>query len=375
MKKPFNKNKILNRLWFFLLFLGIISFAIQFTQFTIWPLRGYSKELNHVEFSWKSYFNGTYQIQKESYLTRYLKTAPIFARAYNEYFFRLFHKAKANNIYIGDDWVLNEYFYIESYLGNDLLDKNKVDSMVEKVKSTQLTISGLNKQFLYVVTPNKTEFFKDFFDETKHAVPSNNNYKQFIKAFNDKGIKYIDFNHYFNHTKFDYPVFTKGGIHWSQYAAALAADSIIKYIRHEIDSTIYPFESNNIEVKQAEKVDIDVWASMNLLIPNPYGNAAYPIWKNPPAEVPKKLNMLVISDSFFWQLYSSGFENWFQNLYFNYYNQLIYQKDQSKDKTMQNLKEMLDQCDIIIVMSTEAKIKDAGWGFFDDVKTIYQTSN
>jgi hypothetical protein len=171
-----------------------------------------------------------------------------------------------------------------------------------------------------------------------------------------------------------YPLYPKYGIHWSNYGAALAADSIIKHIEYlraiDMPNLIY----NEVELKQPVGIDYDIGDALNLLFRLKSFDMADPTIKTEAAKNKVKPSVLVISDSFYWGMYGFGIANSFKKDHFWYYNKQVYPETFYDELFVQDIelgKEIQDH-DVFIVMATEATLSKIGWGFLENVEMFFK---
>jgi len=193
------------------------------------------------------------------------------------------------------------------------------------------------------------------------------NYKNWLYYLNLYQIPYLDFRKAFLAAKdsTSAPLFSNQGIHWSTYGAQFALDSVAAYLnsqygfngpRRQIDSLVL---SENYDA-----VEYDIESSLNLLCPMPRQKLAY---SSNTFTAGTKPRLLMISDSFFFQLYGSGFANQlFDDPLFYYYHirALKYSEiDYPEDPTAKSLKQVLDYIDVVCLMAVDINLKDFPWAF------------
>src|SRR5207253_3372882 len=127
--------------------------------------------------------------------------------------------------------------------------------------------------------------------------------------------------------KSKYPLYPQYGIHWSNYGAVKAFDSITSYIEHKLHVNLPDLRISSIKTPDTlQPADDDLITSMNLLWQPKTYKMAYPVFKVfYDSLVHKKLNSLVVADSYWWQIYGFGLHtNTFKANDFWYYNIGVY---------------------------------------------------
>lgn len=336
------------------------------------PLKGAITESVSVPFSIQSWFSYSYQSQEEEYLTNTFGFRSLFIRIHNQIDYVLFNVANANGVIIGKNNVLFEEAYINAYNGLDFIGTDSINQILYRLKYVTDTLEKLNKHLIVVFAPGKASFYPECFPE-KYKMPVSNftNYKVLSFGANKIGLHVIDFNYWFLQNKFKskYPLFPKHGIHWSKYGMVLAADSIIKKIEQLRRINMPNISYNNIEVKRPQDEDCDIGDGMNLWFDLKGFDMAYP---NIIISDDQKLNRpdaLVISDSFFWGMYNFGISNCFNKVHFWYYNKEVFPESANKIiyTDSLNIKQEVLNHDVIIIMATEANLKNIGWGFINNI--------
>jgi hypothetical protein len=169
-----------------------------------------------------------------------------------------------------------------------------------------------------------------------------------------------------------YPFFPKYGVHWAPYGVELAADSI--FIRIErIDSIqLRRMKAINYYMDQAHDVDYDIAAGLNLFFGPGKDIIAYPEHEyiQPPGYTMPKL--LVISDSFYYNLFDRFNFSFSENIFWYYFRDTrTLHLDPPPYPSTEEVRNRIMQSDIIILMVNESKIHDMGWGLLEKTDEIF----
>lgn len=322
--------------------------------------------------SWKeNWFNGGFQNSFEQYFKEEIGFRPFFIRCFNQIQFDLFGKAKS--AVVGEDGVLFEERYIKTKLGEDFLGKEAIKQKVENIETLTKQLKAVNKNLLIVLAPNKARYYKDKIPNSFAKIDTSN-YEVFVNEFKQKKIDYIDFNNWFFNQKelYEYKLIPKYGIHWSNYGAYLATDSIIKFCNSKFQYSIpYLKLDSIISTKTPRTPDYDIGETLNLftlLDDETYFYPEYSIVRNSTC---KKKNLLVISDSFFDQIYSTKFSTEiFNKTHYWYYNREVRGVKKHK-KNDNDLKNTLPNTDLVIIMMTEWNLYRIGFGVIEEMNSFY----
>jgi len=228
-------SKTIKKLLLSLMLIGLVFPLIQ-AQLSIFELRkldgSFDKKVRPV-FSKENWFKGSFQDSLQDYTEENIGFRNFLVRLNNQMAFWLFNEARAKQVIIGKSNYLFEQNYIDSYFGRDFIGEDAIADKVYKLKfiSDQLKNKGID--LMVVITPGKGDFYPEYIPDKYYEGESNQrNYTIYLEELKKKNIPTIDFNAYFKlqKSKSDYPLYTKGGIHWSHYAELLAGDSIISFV-------------------------------------------------------------------------------------------------------------------------------------------------
>jgi hypothetical protein len=357
-----------------LLFIPLIQGKFNLIKLT--PLKGAISQPEKKYFSIAGWFSGIYQEQEEKYLNETFGFRSLFIRINNQLAFNLFNKAKANSVIVGKKNYLFEENYIKAYYGIDYIGYDSIAHRMQRLKYIQDTLTKLNKNIILVFAAGKGSFYHEYFPDSYKNKNGITNYETHIEFAKKLGLNFIDFNRYFidNKDKSKYPLYPQYGIHWSYYGMCLAADSIIRHIEKVRNIDMPNLFWNEIEFCEYKKGDYDIADGMNILFKLHSFKMAYPKIQFQSESGKTKPSVLVISDSFYWGLYDFGISNAFSTSHFWFYNKQIYPESfKSPLETNQvNLKEAIDQHDVIIILATEATLPGFGWGFIENTFNLFK---
>jgi len=369
--------KIHGTLLILIILLLIIPFIqSEFNLIKLTPLKGAFTQSEKTHFNISNWFSGTYQEQGEKYLNETFGFRNLFIRINNQLAFSFFNKANVWNVIIGKKNYLYDEIYIKAYYGTDFIGIDSTMHRMQKLKYIQDTLSKLNKDIILVFGTGKGSFYPEYIPDRYKTKKGLTNYEIHVNLAQKMDINLIDFNKYFlkNKDKLKYPLYPQYGIHWSNYAMCIAADSIIRYIEKKRKIDMPNLFWNAVELSQPKEVDYDIADGMNLLFKLKSFNMAYPNIQFESDSNKTKPSVLVISDSFYWGMFNFGITNAFTNSHFWYYNKEIYPDSyQSPLVTSKiNLKNEISRHDVIIIMATEPNLTNLGWGFIENAYNLFK---
>ncbi len=343
------------------------------------PLQGDFIPAAKPELTLNSWFDMEYQTAFEPYLEENLGFHNDFIRLNNQLDFSLFNKANAEGVVVGNDGQLFEADYIRAYLGKDFVGYQIIDRKARRIKFLQ---EHLKREFdidlVIMLEPGKASVYPEFIPERYDiAGRTTSNYEAYIEKFKEYHVKHIDFNKYFIDIKdtFDYPVFTKNGIHWSIYAMTFAADSMLKYIEGIRNIKMPTAYIGGWEyTDQAQRTDNDVSKTMNLLWEPKMDTMAYPEYKFIVEEGDEKPMVLVVGDSYYWNIFNTRIpKNLFRNEAFWFFYKKVYPDFYFEPTYVSdlNLQQEIEKQDIIILSITERFQYIFDWRFIDNLYNLY----
>ncbi|MDP4826055.1 MAG: hypothetical protein NWR73_00090 [Flavobacteriales bacterium] len=344
-----------------------------FAYFETRPLDGYQKEVEYPQFGTEQWFDGDFQSDADAYLNVHFGFRNTLVRAYNEFYFKVFHYSQTQGVVIGKDNYLFEENYINAHLGRDYLGEEEIAQKVEKLSFIRDALAKENVELVVVFAPGKGSFCSDFIpDEYEPWDKQITNYEVYRDKLKSTSIPFVDFHRWFDQMKDTtaYPLFSPTGIHWSRYGELLVADSLLSYLSVLREEQLVDLEFTGMRTsKVLEFTDDDAERGMNLMCDIPDLEMAYPdiLWKADSNTV--KPNAIVVGDSYYWGLFNSGFSyQAFSNGQFWYYNQDIYNnwEQGSKSKSEIDVRSNLINSDIVILLCTDANLYKFAFGFIDE---------
>ncbi|MBU2650517.1 MAG: hypothetical protein KKA81_06255 [Bacteroidetes bacterium] len=352
-------------------------------------LPGLQKELFHIperslkgavvnsekpEFSFSGWWSGDYQDKYDKYLEDHIGFRNFLVRLNNQIDYSLFNQINAQGVTVGKEGYLYELNYIRGYLGMDFLGQEILD---EKIKQIEFTSQWLKEQGTVLIcafAPGKGRFYPEYFPSPYDTIhPAGyTNYGYYTEKLSTDSVEIIDFNALFLNWKdtSKYILYPRYGIHWSTYGVGLAIDTLIRRIESLLNKDITDFDWQEVVITDDLRYDdYDIADGMNLLCKLPCDEMAYPRFRYN-EEGKYKPKILVIADSFFWQILGqghakrvfSGCDFWY------YYSQAFHLEDGVPpvlDKA--HLPEKLKEYDVVMTLYTEANLPKMANGFYEDV--------
>ncbi|MFA9219622.1 MAG: hypothetical protein ACEQSL_00390 [Sediminibacterium sp.] len=355
------------------LFLPMIQMVKPFVE--VGPLFGSIVPTAKDSLTLEAWFDGTYQENRNKYINEQFGFRNTAVRLHNQIAFSLFRKAKANGVIIGKEDYLYEIKYINAFRGAEEINQSELDSNLFMLKAIQSKLKEKGVELIVVMNPGKASFYSEFIPDEFPIVSNRSYYSEYQKGLESQGIQHIDFGKWFREMKgkTPAPLFPKTGIHWSQYGATLAADSLVNYCMKLFGKSMNEFGWNKKDLPLStsmESVDDDIGLGMNLYWPIEVLPMAYPRVsvkvKVDSANKGIQPKVAVISDSYFFNLMQLPWApDIFSELNFYFYNKQLHKRPEGTMTNSDPLSQMkeIEKSNVVFVMATECNMDKLGWGF------------
>lgn len=323
------------------------------------------------QFTWYNWLNNTFQEKYEKYHNDSLGLKEFFVRLNNQVKYSLYSKTNAKDVVVGKENYLFEGGYIREFLGLNFIGKEKIQNKVNQIKKVQEELSS-HSVFLPVFAPGKATYFSEYIPHKENENKKDStNYNTYIDLFKSDNVKYLDFNSIFLNIKsrVKYPLYPKGGIHWTDYGVSIALDSLKEFLESNSGIKLGKIHYEGFEAPEKPiNPDDDIALSMNLLFEYDHYQMYYPNYSfdNKNNSKPK---LLVIGDSYGFNILNSEVtKNLFSTVELWYYFKTIHPARANKIREVKdlNIKQEIKDFDIVLLLSTETNIYKYGFGFLDE---------
>jgi len=369
-----------------LLLLSLPALQARFGFAVIPPLDGYFERVSPPEAAtWSNLLSSRYQEQMERYLNDQLGFREWFIRLRNQVDYSLFKKLHATDTVLGKNGVLFQGAHIKSYLGDDFLGEDEIKFYARRLRTIQDDLARQGTQLLCVLAPGKPRYQPEDLPRTaQEAWVNKANYPVFAREFAANGVHTLDAVQLFQHWKKTaaYPLFPRGGTHWSGYSITLVADTLFRQLEHLGNYDLPNFRSlpGVVTTTDLRFTDADIAKALNLLRdPAPYPMAYPEVVFEPLKGNQRRANVLLIGDSFTQSF--SGFYHHLDHLLdgrsrFWYYNETTFWPDSlpaSEERNVHklNLREQLQGRDAVVLVATEQNMNRYGFGFIDEAYHLF----
>lgn len=361
---------------FILIFIGCFYFEQQFGLIKLKPLDGVKELARKPRLILANVSTGAYQDSLNNYLNENVGFRPGLIRQLNKLQFDLFNVTKAPGVVIGKNGILFIESYINNYIGINFVGKTKADELIRKTKQLQDSLEKNGVDLCVVFAPGKATYYSEYIPDYYLARKKDTtNYSYYSTNFIKNRINFIDFNKYYKDKKesFTYPIYPEYGTHWTSYGAALAVDSIIKYIEQKKKIDLPDFAYSDVSLRDSlNERDYDIGILLNL--PKTLAHKPMPYPKYSYNEENKvKPDVLVVGDSYWWCMVGDDIpQHLFKEDAYWFYNKDIYIHNvKIGDVSAVSFAKELAKRDVIILMATEATYDLFPYGFISKAYEIY----
>jgi hypothetical protein len=329
------------------------------------------------DFSRSEWLSGTFQETFNTQLENHIGFRNALVRLNNQIDFTAFGQANAEGVIAGKNGELFEEDYLREATGMHYVGDEVWKRKAAQLKAVQDTLAVLGKTLVVLFEPGKATFYPERMPRKYRNIPGKlSNYQQMLKSFDNQQVNVLDLDAYFRQLKGNqwYPLFLKGGTHWSYFGATLAADTALAYLAQKSGMDLPDMKIEGIEqLDTIRHPDNDIGLAMNLIFPLRQEKPAYPIISFSKNDS-KPADVLIVGDSFYFNwlnnfILSSAFGN-FDFWYYN--NNIIHGNGSADGKTAdKNFKDEIMKRDIILIMITGRFHHAFAWNFDEQLYNLF----
>lgn len=328
--------------------------------------------------SWALWMSGDFQQTFNDRLEANIGFHDWLVRINNQLVYSMFKETTAEGVIVGRQGELFEEDYIRAYLGEFFVGERAWEGKAERLRKVQDTLAAMGKTLLVVFEPGKGSLNPEKFPgKYTGAEKKTSNYDYFSKQLKQAKVNTLDLIQFFDLKKnsADYLLFPQTGTHWSYYGAALAADTTLAHLQKLHGHCVPDMTIDSLgSLPRPRHPDDDIWLAMNVLLPVPAQNLAYPRLSFETDNQKPKCKILVVGDSFYFNWQSDGVMfNAFENADFWYYNQSVWGRqgvETGKTNQLDFRNEVLSR-DIILIMITERFHHNFAWKFDEQLYELF----
>lgn len=362
---------LLNKGFVALLLAGVVLIHVH----KEWPfirlpkLRNSIAEVSKPEFSKESWLEGTFQHGWEAFLKRHNAFFNSALMIFNQLEYSLFSRAHADGVIAGREGYLFEEKYIKAYFGTDRVADEKMNQFIEDLELVKKGLDSIGVKFVVAVAPSKVSFFPEYLPRRYDgfSIPEKTNRSIIKEALSHSDIPFLDLNEWYTGLKDESPyiLYSKKGIHWTEYGMTLAMDTFIRFTENLLGKDLPDIQIDSVEFSYKPRgTDDDVEDGMNLIRRYRGEELAYPNYSFEEGAF-DTVKMIMVSDSYGKGLYRCGlFTESFDSSQLWYYNFGIESAGGSCDIVRkENWLDVVKDNDLVVLMATEGTLRHLFWGF------------
>lgn len=363
--------------FFFLCLLSLGLSAVPFSQqlIHIKPLAGENPP-RLAPPSTKSWFSAKWQKKQQKYAQRAATFRPNLIRWRNQLWYALFEELPSGEVLAGKDGFLYNLNSVKSQgpVPEKLLKHLPV--FVGRMKRLQDTLNAHNKQLLVVLAPSKELIYPEYLPAGwESSIANEHRASHFVRELNRQQVHQLDLIRGFQSLKKQQPhlLFSPAGLHWSEYGATLAIDSLLQKSSEVLQMPLASIQITELGLTEKLSLrDRDLEQFLNLMhYPSTAAEMAYPTVEVLHSTT-KKPRLLVVGDSFYETMLATGlidqaFDT--QSAYWFYNRDVFLGLDQDNPPVSEvNLVEALEQTDLLIFLANPVNLQLIPAGFLDRVE-------
>lgn len=344
-------------------------------------LTGVSVEAERPVLTKKGLLDGTVQTELDNYVSQKIPGRDLMIKVRNQLIFTLYDKSPNQNIVIGKNRNLFEKEYVLKYEKvYPPADKEFVVDLCEKLTVIQDKLEAKGKELYLFITPTKVRYYEEDVPDIYRVATSfgdrTGNYEVLTETLEDYDFKVYDsipFVAGYRETAdaAGMPLYYKTGSHWSLVVGAEVASDLTRFLD---ENSAYSFPETHVEyapVPTPLHPDSDIFNVINVFT-KPYDSYYTAEVKVDGVMAPEeeRPNMFCRGGSFMGQtlnhLINDGMfqkDTYVENTIF--YRNGFSEPGSFSDYGELNLKEELEQADIVILEVNEAHIPVMSFGLID----------
>lgn len=345
-----------------------------FPYITSMGVKGAFEPAPDTTFTWRTWWNGTYQKQKNAYWNDHVGFHSDFVRINNQLDYSLFGVLHAKTVVEGKGGCLYERGYITLPSGEHFMGTIKTSRKVRLLSALRDSLAKRNIPVLFVLAPNKARIYPEFIpDSIRFTIADSSNYNVLLTQLKQYDIPHIDVIDWFVKIKpqVPHPLNSLYGTHWSSYGVALFADSLSRYINKiglYAPKVTYKIRQEKNPLTIMKSSEYDIAQGLNLILPLPgIDSIACPVYTYKEDTTKAKITPVFLSDSFFWMLMNDGVSrNLFSPNYefWNYGHDVVVEGKPWRRHNIETAQSELYDKSMLIIISSESNMTNVGFGLF-----------
>jgi hypothetical protein len=274
-------------------------------------LRGIEESTKLPELSLRSFWDGEFQKNYQSWFNENIGFRGALIRTENQLNFSLFRDISSRSpskISLGKEDYLFERSYLQAYKEADSIRDEDLRNLAVRLKRLQDRLSARGIAFLLLISPSKPELYSDKLPRhiALRGEELKTDYKTFLQELTANGVRTLDAPRLLSAERAatGYPVFPKSGTHWSYYASCLITNLILKEIEEQLQKKLIKIDCSSLEWDDRPRLhDKDLAELINVWDPSPtFEKMPYPRSRSVRDGSEERPKAIIIGSSFVWPL-------------------------------------------------------------------------
>ena len=370
---------ILSCLLVILAFAPMVQEHLNFPR--IKPLAGVTTPVTVPKLTWKNIKSGHFQRSLEQYIRYHYGYRPITIRCYNQYLWDFYHKTNTGSVltFGKEGWFYEPWFVEDYYHGGTYNQKKDSLTLARALNDEAFRLYQLQHileeygTLLFVCqAPGKDIVYPEYLpDDTISNRPKILSAREhYENKFEELDINHINMEQWFLQMKdtVHFNLFPQKGTHWSNLASLYAADSIFHYIEAKKDLQLNQLIIGKPYIGAIRKPDNDLEALLNLERPLKSLPQHYAEVRVEPRRGAVKPRIIVIGDSFYWNLCQQiPMDSLFSSSAYWYYNSTVYFDSLHHSTQELDLVDEVLNADVVMIMYSSTQLYKMSNGFSQDL--------
>ena len=336
-----------------------------------------------VDLNWQNWFSGEYQKKYEAWFNAHIGFRSPMVMLANQVNFSVFrqnaYSEERTNVLLGkDDWLF-EGLSVRAYQWPGWRTNVELEEAVQKLaKLQQLMMAKRGIPVPLVIAPSKPQMYPEYMPPThkkkRMSVEESvfTDYQRVVPLLQEKNVLVGDGHAVLKRMKHqkEHRFFAKGGMHWNDYAAFLVLKDLRQRVNPKLKKPLPLPEITGFEKRPAEREDTDLAKLMNIYTTDAiFTDEMYPSVKQPDVPLEKRPRVLIVGDSFSYQLaYVLKHYGMCRDVSIYDYFQTLrsHTGEMIESKANINWDQLLSSYDLILIENVENMIPEFGFGFVDE---------
>ncbi len=386
MTKRTDIERLIRTVWIVAIWITLMVVLVQtyhpYAQ--VHPLQGVLvPSTPKVALNWQNWFSGKYQKTYEAWLNTHVGFRSSMIRLANQVNYTVFHQSvyweEGTRVLLGkDDWLF-EGLSVRAYQWPGWRTDAELEEAVEKLaKLQQLMMKKRGIPMPLVLAPSKPQMYPEHMESTHQTRHMNveesvfTDYQRVIPLLKSKNVMVSDGHAVLRKLKNEkeHSFFPKSGMHWNDYAAFLVLLDLRKQVNPKLDHSLPLPEITGFEKRSPEREDTDLAKLMNIYTTNAIiTDEMYPLVKQPSVPLEQRPRVLIVGDSFSYQLaYALKQYGMCRDVFIYDYFQTLRSHTGNIIESKANISwdQLLSSYDLILIENVENLIPEFGFGFVDE---------